>query len=310
MRAMIDLFKMLRPVNLLLVVIMLAGIKYGLLETNGVATALDDLHFALLVIATMCVTGAGNVINDIEDQDIDRINRPHRVLVKGNVSTKSAFRFYLLLNLIGVGLGFYLANQLERPGLGVIFIIVSGLLYYYSNQLSSTALMGNLSVSFLVAICVLLPVLFDIFPAIQPQGMSIAQGKASALILIFAGYAFYITLVRELVKDILDIDGDYAEGRRTLPIIMGRDRSRWFAFWMMLLLLLATLAIAYTFDRAHQNLALFVLFCVGGLMLTISIQLYHAKRPKDLKLISNLLKALLFMGLLGLILFPDQLMTL
>lgn len=289
---------------------MLLAIKYGLLASNEVEVALGPIGYGLLILGSMCIAAGGNIINDIEDRQIDAINRPSRPLVTGGVTEKAAYTAYIVLNCLGVGIGFYMANWLGKPGLSVVFIAVAALLYFYSTQLSNMAIVGNLSVSLLVAVAVLLPVLFDIFPAIKPQGIDLLQQKATLLILLFAAYAFYINLVRELIKDIQDVDGDHSGGRNSLPIIIGRHRTRWVAFWMMVLVLLTTLSLVYFMNASLQYLALYFMFGLGGLMLVICIQLYHAKKPKDLSLISNLLKALLFMGLLGFVLFPLELMRL
>lgn len=309
MPVMIDLLKMLRPANMLLIAFMLLAIKYGFLEPSGVETALDPLHFSLLLIATLFIAGAGNLINDIEDQQIDTINRPDRPLAAGRLSTKTAFNAYLILTFTGVGIGFYLSNYVGFPGLTIVFIGVAALLYFYSNQLSQM-IIGNISIALLIGVCVLLPVLFDIFPAILPHGISLSQQQATKVLLYFAGYAAYVNLVRELVKDIVDVDGDHAAGRNTVPISMGRDRSRILALWMMILILLLTLAFAYLMDGSLQALAFYLLFALGGSMLFICLQLYHAKRAKDYHFITKLLKVLMFLGLLALVLFPNQLMLL
>jgi len=307
---MIDLLRMLRPVNLLLIAFMLLAIKYGFLEPNTVETALDPLHFSLLLFATLCIAGAGNLINDIEDKKIDAINKPNRPLVAGKVSSKAAFNAYLILTILGVGAGFYLSNYLGSPGLTIVFIGVAALLYFYSSQLSQMAVVGNLSVSLMVGICVLLPVLFDLFPAIQAHGINLLQQQATNVLLYFACYAVYVNMVRELVKDIIDVDGDHAVGRKTLPILLGRSRSRQLALWLMVIVLIATLYFAYQMESGLQPVALYLLFAIGGSMLFISLQLYHAKRTKDYSIISILLKALLLVGILTFILFPNQLMML
>lgn len=309
MPAMIDVFQLMRPVNLLLMTLMLLLIKFGFLEPTGVQTALDIPHYLLLVLATVMIGAAGNLINDLEDQAIDSINKPHRTKRIDKIGSKKIFGWYLALNILGVALAFYISNHLGRPNLTAVFILVSALLYFYSTQLSGMLIVGNVLVSLLVGVCVLLPVLFDIFPAIPEHGGDLLQTRASKILLVFAGFATYINLVREIVKDILDVNGDHKVGRDSIPLVMGRDRSRWLVFWLLVLLLISTLALTYFSLYDLQSLALFVLFVIGGLLLFMILSIYNSGRDKTLWRTSNILKLLLFVGLLPLLFFPEQLLS-
>lgn len=309
MPAMIDVFQLMRPVNLLLMTLMLLLIKLGFLEPTGVQTALDIPHYLLLVLATVMIGAAGNLINDLEDQAIDSINKPDRTKRIDKVGSKKVFGWYLALNILGVALAFYISNHLGRPNLTAVFILVSALLYFYSTQLSGMLIVGNVLVSLLVGVCVLLPVLFDIFPAIAEHGGDLLQTRASMILLVFAGFATYINLVREIVKDILDVNGDHKVGRDSIPLVVGRERSRWLVFWLLILLLVSTLALTYFRLYDLQALALFVLFVIGGLLLIMILSIYNSGRDKTLWRTSTILKLLLFVGLLPLLFFPEELLA-
>ena len=153
-------FKIIRPINLLIILLVQVVIKYGLLVPLGVQVALDNFQFGLLVFATVAITAAGNVINDIFDINVDSINKPEKMIVGQVIPEKAAYNFYIILSVLGVGVGFYLSNLIGHPGLSSIFIVISALLYIYATHVKAILLVGNMLVSGLVAMSLLVVVLF------------------------------------------------------------------------------------------------------------------------------------------------------
>ncbi|MCB0464798.1 MAG: UbiA family prenyltransferase, partial [Aequorivita sp.] len=127
--------QLIRYQNLLFIALAQVFIKYGLFQPFGIETTLNTFGFALLVIATLCIAAAGNIINDIYDIEIDKINKPNKVLIGKKISERSANRLYIALNVIGVAIGFYLANSIGRPGFAALFVVFSALLYLYASYL-------------------------------------------------------------------------------------------------------------------------------------------------------------------------------
>ena len=136
-------------------------IKYYLFEPFGIAITLNSFGFALLVIATVCLAAAGNVINDIFDVEADLINKPNKVLIGKKISEKAAYNLFFALNILGVIIGFYLSNMIQKPSFTAIFIFTSALLYLYAKSLKSYLVLGNILISFLVAMTILIVGLFD-----------------------------------------------------------------------------------------------------------------------------------------------------
>ncbi|MCB0457747.1 MAG: UbiA family prenyltransferase, partial [Flavobacteriaceae bacterium] len=200
-------------------------IKYFLFEAFDVAFAINSVfNYSLLVFATLFIAAGGNVINDINDVAIDKINKPTQVIVGKIISEKAAYNYYMLLTVVGVGCGFIVSNLVEKPGLAVVFILIAALLYWYATFIKSMLLVGNLLISILVGFSILIVVLLDIFPVLNETDKSI-QILLSKTLLGYAAIAFYINLMREIVKDIQDINGDKNGGRSTLPIVLGVART-------------------------------------------------------------------------------------
>ncbi|RDK85565.1 geranylgeranylglycerol-phosphate geranylgeranyltransferase [Marinirhabdus gelatinilytica] len=296
--------KIIRPNNLLLLLLVQSILKYGFLEPLGIPLAMSGFGFGLLVVATLCIAAAGNVINDIQDVGIDTINKPDNVLVGRKISEKTAYTFYIVLNILGVVAGFVLANRLGHPGLAAVFIIISALLYSYALYLKTILLVGNLTVSFLVAMGLIVLIIFDMYPAITTELMD-SQNMAAKTILWYAGSAFYLNLVREIVKDVQDINGDKKGGRNTLPILLGRNRVRNILFVLGVFMLLAILWFAYDFLYQFTWVAAYFVFLIAAPVLYFCIKVFHAESATDYKMLSTVLKLTMFTGVCSLPFFAE-----
>ncbi len=174
---MIHFFKLIRWKNLIMIALVQYLIKYALLlpffESYGVITTLKPLGFAILVIATVFIAAGGYIINDIYDIETDKVNKPNRLIINKHISEKNALTLFIILNVIGVGLGFYLSNGIGKSGFFVIFIMASALLYIYSSYLKQLLLVGNIVVSLVVSLSILLVGVFELLPAITDVNRSV-----------------------------------------------------------------------------------------------------------------------------------------
>lgn len=301
--------RIIRPLNLLLIILVQVIIKYGLLEAHDLPLALDNFTFGLLVFATVCIAAAGNVVNDIFDVNVDRINKPNKMVIGRLISERAAYNYYMVLSVLGVAAGFYLSNLISHPGLAAIFIVISALLYLYATHVKAMLLVGNILVSLLVALSLIVLILFDIYPAIDGP-VSEFQHRSSQTILLYAGFAFFINLIREIVKDLEDIDGDQNGGRSTLPIVLGRKRTVDVVFILGVIALLGILVFTYTQLYNFQVTAFYFVFLVAAPLLFFCIKAWNAEHHKHFSLLSLLLKMILFSGICSLLFYSKILMQL
>ncbi len=277
-------------------------IKYALLEPFGVKTALDNTGILLLILATVCIAAAGNIINDIYDVETDHVNKPKKVLIGQYISEKVAYNQFIILNLIGVGIGFYLSHRVGKAPFFSLFVIISILLYIYASYLKRTALVGNLVISALVALSVIIVGVFELIPSMTSQNQD-TQWVFFKVILDYALFAFSINLLREIAKDIEDIDGDYKAGMNTLPIAIGRARTKNI---LTVLNFFPLFGIIYYIisDLYKQPIAVgyFLLFVLGPHIYT-SIKTFSASTKKDMHHISNMYKWIMLFGMLSLLLY-------
>lgn len=303
---MFHFFKLIRWKNLIMIALLQYLTKYALLlpffESYNVITALKPLGFAILVLATIFIAAGGYVINDIYNIETDEVNKPDKVIVGKYISEKNALTVFIILNVIGVGLGYYLSNGISKSGFFVIFIIASALLYMYSSYLKQIFLVGNIVVSLLIAISILIVGIFELLPAITDTNKEI-QITFFKIILDYAIFAFMINLVRELVKDTEDTDGDHKSGKQTLPIILGRARATKIIFVLSLIPLCSIIYYVITYLFKQTEVVIYFLVLVIAPLIYICIKLFSAKQKSHYKHVSAVLKLVMLTGMLSMLLY-------
>jgi len=292
-----------RPINLLLIVLVQVLIKYTLFESFHASFALTDFHFSLLVIATVCIAAGGNIINDVYDADIDRINKPKKVIIGNAISEKAASTFYIIVTALGVGIGFFLANSIGKPAFATLFIGIAALLYLYATYLKTMLLIGTFLVSILVAMSIIIVGLFDLVPVTDAMNQT-SQWEVFKISLEYALFAFILNFIRELVKDLQDINGDKNGGKSTLPIAIGRSRATTVVFALGAITTLSIIAYMYVFLYAYTSAVLYFLFLVIAPLLFFCIKAFEAEKPKHYGLLSRLLKLVMLTGMCSMLLYP------
>ncbi|WP_132215609.1 geranylgeranylglycerol-phosphate geranylgeranyltransferase [Mariniflexile fucanivorans] len=297
-----NLLNLIRWKNLVMIAIVQLLIKYALLEPFGVQTSLNILGISLLIFASICIAAAGNIINDIYDIETDFINKPDKLIVGKSISEKTAYNLFILFNVVGVGIGFYLSHLVGRSAFFSLFVIISVLLYVYATYLKQTLLIGNIVISVLVALSLIIVGIFDLLPATTSlnQQMQLTFFK---IIFDYAVLAFIINLLREITKDLEDINGDYKAGMNTLPIAIGTERATKVLFVLSFIPLF--LVGSYIINSLYKNyiaVIYFLIFIIAPL-LYITIKFFSASTKKDFHHISNLLKLVMFFGMLSLLLY-------
>ena len=295
---MLKYLKLIRAGNLVFIALTMFLIKYGLFEPFGVAITLNLFGFSMLVLAVVSVAASGYVINDIFDVPADLKNKPDRTYINNHISEKAAYRLFFILNIIGVGLGFYLSNMIGKPGFSAFFIFGSAILYIYNSQLQQTILVGNILVSIIVG---LIPVgvgLYDLLPAITPENQQ-TQSVIFSILIDYSIFAFLVNLLREIVKDQQDMDGDYNAGYKTLPIVLGKKRTNVILFLLGLLPLGFLLFYIYQYLFEHLYAVIYTLFLLVAPLLFFQINILSAEKKSEYGRLSLVLKFVLFFGLLS-----------
>lgn len=262
--------------------------------------ALADWQFILLVTATVSIAAGGYVINNIMDQETDAFSKPKDVIVGKHISEGTAYNIYVALNIIGVGIGFYLSNIIQKPSFLGIFIAVAMTLYLYATNLKQNLLIGNVIVALLVAFSIVLVGIFDLYPATY-EGNRQQMGLLFSILLDYSLFAFIINFIREIVKDIEDMDGDYNSGMHTLPILLGKERTSKVVFGLTLIPIV--LLILYVNENLSeiQWVMYYALLFVLAPLLYFLIKIWNAKSKKDFNHLSLILKLVMLFGILSIV---------
>ncbi len=295
---MLKYLKLVRAGNLLFIALTMYLVKYGLFHPFKVPITLNFLGLTLLVLAVIFVAAAGYIINDIFDIKADKTNKPGKAIVKNSVSEKTAYNLFFILNIIGVGLGFYMSNLIGRPGFTAFFILGSAALYIYNSQLQQTLLVGNLIVSLIVGLVPIGVGLYDLLPAITPENQE-TQAVIFSILIDYGIFAFLINFIREIVKDQEDIDGDHNAGYQTLSISLGKDRVNKILFFLALSPI--AFLIYYIYEYLFETIpaVLYVLLLLIGPLIYFEVNIWNAGKKKDYSKLSKLLKIVMFFGLIS-----------
>lgn len=303
----LDISRLVRLPNLITVALFQSLLHYALvvpyLESHGVPLGLSDAHFAILVIATVCMAAGGNAINDYFDVSADRINRPKRMVVGVSVDRRFALLCHVLLTLIGLFAGLYLAFVLRRPSLMLIFVAVPTILWFYSTHLKRMVLVGNIAVAFLIALTGYLVVSTDFAAIDRVSGPGITDREPLShlwyLVCVYCIFGFIATLGREIIKDLEDVEGDRATKCRTLPVEMGVGYSKAVAVMVELFLVFCLALALGEYGGTTLLLALYSIFAVAVPTIALCVFVVRAKERKHFTRASLLAKVVMLAGVLS-----------
>jgi 4-hydroxybenzoate polyprenyltransferase len=240
-------------------------------------TTLNDGALFILATSTVLIAAAGYIINDYYDVKIDYINKPGRVVIGKSITRRYAILFHVVLSSIGVLLGLFLSWKIGAVNLLTVF-----LLWFYSNNLKRLPFIGNFVVAFLTGLAILV--------------VDFYYRTGSALIIIYASFAFFMTLVREIIKDMEDLKGDVTFGCKTLPIMLGLRRTK-FVIYLILFLFSATVVILNYFYQVLP-LQYYAIFLFVPL-LWLLYRLIRADTIRDFARLSAFCKVIMLMGILS-----------
>jgi 4-hydroxybenzoate polyprenyltransferase len=298
--------------NLVIIAATQYAMRYLLMEpllpSRDFSLQFGDVQFFLLVLSTVFIAAAGYIINDYFDTQTDLINKPQRVVVGVVIGRRMAMILHAMLNILGVGMGIYLGFYIKVPTLSLVFVLATGLLWFYSTSYKRQFLVGNLSVSLLTGLVPLMVVLFEIPLLNMEYGEEMLRHNANfnymfAWVGGFSFFAFLTTLIRELVKDAEDFEGDSAYGMRTLPIVLG---IVWTKVIVSILILFALAVLVYLLithilfsvePADYISLVYFILILILPL-LGLLVVILRANKKIDYHRASSLTKLIMLGGIL------------
>lgn len=307
---------LIRWQNLLIVILTMVLMRYAVLEPviskigvillKGTGEEIPMVlqfpwyDFLLLVAATVFITAGGYVINDYFDIKADLINKG-KVIVGTKIPRRQAMMWHNIFNIAGVSAGFYISWKAGYIYLGVLFLIVSGLLYFYSVSYKRQFLIGNIIVAILTAMVPLLVVFYE-WPALYKYYTinAISLPKINFVFYWvggFALFAFLTTLTREIIKDTEDFEGDVAYGRNTVAVVFGVLSAK----VVSVSLIIITVALLYLIWYFFINDTITLIYLSAAIVLPLLYVIYKVVISHDRKQLhsaSSIMKIVMLTGIL------------
>jgi len=268
---------------------------------EGVIAVLRPEELLLLVFATVCLTATGYVINDLLDYPIDMINRPERVIVGEKISQGTVKWLIASLIFTGFSASLFLAFLKEELAWLWLFPFFALLLGYYPRVLKTRPFAGNLFIAFSCAGTAGL-----IWLAERNSWGLLGEAKqeqVAFIILLFMGYAFLATWIREIIKDLEDLIGDTQSGRNTLPVFLGIAKSKRFVLALNVLLIMTLGYGLIPWGSFFQIPVATTSACLIVAIVLLMKKTMDANQPKDYHRLSQQWKFFLLGGLLLLFLY-------
>lgn len=309
---MIDLLNIIRWKNLLFIILIQWLIQhtviFTLLQVFELEYTSHILLGYLLMAATIFIAAGGYIINDYFDIKIDRINKPDKVIVTEKISKKATMLAYQIFTAVGVIIGLVLSYITQSFLLAFIFIIVPGLLWFYSASYKRQFIWGNLVVSFLSALTILTVGILEIAILKKEYDYLLFQTEIPKIIYSWSGgfafFAFLNTWIREIIKDIQDEEGDREMECRTMPIKWGIKNTKFFIYSLIILNIGLLFLVNFNYIRFEGDLTL--RYIISGLVLPYIILIFlifRAKHPFHFKQASTFSKYIMLVGILYTLVF-------
>ncbi len=310
MKSIVAFFKLIRWPNLVFIIITQLLFYYCIyvpLLANAADTR-SHILFGMLITASICIAAAGYIINDYFDVQIDSINKPAKLIIDKHIKRRWAILWHWILSAVGMSLSTYISF---KTGLWIIsganFACVV-FLWFYSTTFKKKILTGNIIIAALTAWVIIVVYFFAGADFFRLNGWADINGfnarKLFKFTILFSGFAFIISLVREVIKDMEDMDGDRKYHCRTMPIVWGVPASKVFtAVWLVVCIAALTTVSLYAWQAGWWLAALYVfLFCILPLGYILK-KLYAAATPAQYHLLSNMVKAVTLAGIISMLFF-------
>ncbi|MFN6088351.1 MAG: geranylgeranylglycerol-phosphate geranylgeranyltransferase [Cyclobacteriaceae bacterium] len=277
MQLILALFRLTRFWNLAIIAFAQYFTAYFLFQQR--LLVFTDFWLFLIVAATVMIAAAGYIINDYYDIKIDLINKPDRVVIGKTITRRYAIFFHTVISVTGVGMGLLINWKV-----GAVNFVSVFLLWLYSNNLKRLPLIGNLVVSLLTGLSIFL--------------LSFLYEQYLPLVMTYSFFAFFMTLIREIVKDMEDMKGDTTFGCRTLPIVWGIRKTKSFLYGTILVFSFLVLWLDY------QQLKISWIYFIPLLFVPMSLLFYRllkADTKKEFYQLSQLCKIIMLLGICSMI---------
>lgn len=276
-----SLFSVVRGYNILVVVIaQYLTSAFILAHDKPLREVLFDANLFFLILASSSVIASGYIINNFYDSEKDLINRPKKTMLDRIVSQRTKLSVYFILNFAAIFFASYVSFKAV-----VFFSIYIFVIWLYSHRLKKILFLGNLVASILT-----ITPFFVIF---------VYYKNFETVIFIHATFLYLMIVMRELVKDLENMQGDLVQNYQTIPLVYGEKWSKFFLGVCTVLTLIPIYLLVTRFETGYMNYYFYVSFL---LLIIFLLMLYFSKAKWQYLLLHNILKLIIVAGVFSILL--------
>lgn len=301
------LINIIRPKNLIIIALTQWILHFFIIIPFVGVPSLNAALFYLLVVDTMFIAAGGYLINDILDYKTDVINKPLKLYIPKPLSLKTAWVYYFCILISGFLTALYIAYKINNLPLVLIYPLACVVLYFYSAKLKNSVLAGNIVVSLFVAFVSGI-VLFAERNSVSNMAVTSSYHVVMGLFTAYMIFSFLINLLREIIKDIEDFEGDIATGVITYAGRYGITRAKKLCMGLCILtIIIAILWVCFSSVCTDFRVQTYItLFVVCPILIVLQI-LTKTSAKRDFSKISTILKWVMVAGLGSIILISSVL---
>lgn len=265
----------------------------------------NTTQLIFIILASVCIAAAGNIINDYFDLNIDQVNKPNKVVVNTVINRRWVIFWHMFLSMLGLYFTAYAFPLAQYWHLVLANMASILLLWFYSTNFKKQLLMGNVIIALLTAWVILVlffarhPLQGNIFSSVEHNDVRFFR-----FTILYAGFAFVISLIREVVKDVEDMEGDRRYGCNTMPIAWGVNAARLFvAIWIIVLIGVLVILQLYVLPMGWWHSALYCLVAIIAPLAWVLRKLFTATSPAHFHRLSIVIKIVMLTGILSMLFF-------
>lgn len=300
--------KLIRFTNIIILatifILLHVGIYLPVYTSLNIESPLNVWTFMIFVLSVCSIAAGGNVINDYFDNKIDLINKPQKVVIGKEISFQKAMTGYLVLTIGGILGGFLTGWLIGAIKIGFFFGFGALVLNSYSETLKRKLLIGNLIIALFGFLSILLLWIIEFFALRNDAGSFVVVYpsflKINFLMGGYAIFAFLTTLVREIIKDIEDVEGDKANKCNTLPISTSLYTARMIVIGLIVFTIIVLIPCQLMcWKNNMQVLSVFIAPAIQLQLIILIIRLFKAENKHDYHVASTSMKWVMVAGILG-----------
>jgi 4-hydroxybenzoate polyprenyltransferase len=310
MKGILSFLQLVRWPNLVFIALTQVLFQYciliPLLSQSSTPPVFNTIHLWLLILSSVFIAAGGYIINDYFDVNIDQVNKPEKLIIGKSIARRSAIIWHSVTSFIGVVIGFYVGWKMGIWWIGPANFLCTLLLFVYSTTFKKRFLSGNIIISILTAWSVGILGLASFYNVFYNPELydGVNAARVFRFTILYAGFAFVISVIREAIKDMEDIEGDARYGCKTLPIVAGLNAAKTYSI-VWLVVLIGTLAIVQVYALqfnwwlAVLYSSLFIIFPLVNLF----FKLIKATNTQEFHKLSTMTKLIMLMGILSMVFF-------